>query len=43
MFCDDAEGWGGVGTGWEGGPMGRDMCIQVADTLHCMVETNTTL
>ena len=34
---------GGVGTGWEGGPTGRDMCIHVADILHCMIETNTTL
>ena len=33
--------------GWEGGPSSgdraRNMCIHVADTLHCTAGTNTTL
>ena len=31
--------WGG----WEEGPEGGDICIHIADLLHCTAETNTTL
>ena len=33
-----------MGGGWEGGPRGRgygDICIHIADSLHCTAETNT--
>ena len=41
VFRDDAEGWGGDRVGVV--LKGRDICGHVADTLHCMVETNTIL
>ena len=28
---------------WEGNPKWRDICIHIADSLHCTVETNSTL
>ena len=39
---DDLEGWGGVGSGREV-QEGGDICILMADSCYCMVETNTTL
>ena len=42
MLCDDVEEWDGE---WEGG----EVCvyiyiyIYIADSLHCIAETNTTL
>ena len=39
MLCDDLEGWD-----WLGGREvreGRDICIPVADSLHCTAGTNT--
>ena len=33
---------GGMRDGWEGGPKG-DMCMYIADSLHCTVVTNTPL
>ena len=41
MLCDGLEGWDGVG----GRELqeGRDICIHIADSLHCTAETNTTL
>ena len=27
----------------KGGSRGRDICIHIADSLHCTAETNTTL
>ena len=40
MLCDDLNEWDGVGREVrEGG----DMCIHIADSLHCTAETNTTL
>ena len=38
MFCDDPDGWD-VGEAQKG----RDICIHVADSLHCTAETNTIL
>ena len=41
MFCDDLDGWdeeGGMEV-QEGG----DICIHIADSLHCTAETNTIL
>ena len=32
-----------MGWGWEGGPEGGDICIHIADSLHCTAETNTAL
>ena len=26
---------------WEGGPRGRDICVPIADSLHCTAESNT--
>ena len=40
MLCDDLQGWDGVG-GKEA-PVGRDICIHIADSL-CTAESNTTL
>ena len=42
MLRDDLEEWDegwDEGAGWEGG----DICIHVADSLHCTAEINTTL
>ena len=40
---DDLDGGDG-GTGWERGPRGkRYMYVYMADSLHCTVETSTTL
>ena len=34
----------GVGAGeWEGGARRRDVCIHIADSLHCITESNITL
>ena len=41
MPCDDPDEWDGVQ--WEGSTRGGDICINVADSLHCTAETNTTL
>ena len=41
VFCDNLEGWDGVGGGrdvQEGG----DICILMADSYCCMAETNIT-
>ena len=38
MFCDDLDGWDGVGEAQEGG----DLCMRMADSLPCIAETNTT-
>ena len=41
MLCDDLDGWDGGGGRkvQEGGNIG----IDIADSLHCTAETNTTL
>ena len=39
MLCDDLDGWDGGREVQEGG----DICIHIADSLHCTAETNTTL
>ena len=42
MFCDNLEGWDGVGG--EGDIQERkDICILMADSCFCVAETNTTL
>ena len=41
MLCDDLDVWGG-GSGREV-QEGGDICIHIADSLHCTAETNTTL
>ena len=41
MLCDDLEGWD-EGTGREVQETG-DICIHMADSFHCIKETNTTL
>ena len=38
MLCDDLEGLAGI-EGWEE----ADVCIHMADSLHCTAETNTSL
>ena len=38
VFCDDLDGWDGVGEAQEGG----DLCMRMADSLPCIAETNTT-
>ena len=45
MLCDDIEDWGREGgrEAQEGGYMGMDICIHMADSLGCTAETNTTL
>ena len=43
VLYDDLVGWDG---GWEEGrevQERRDICIHIADSLHCTAETNTTL
>ena len=42
MLCDDLDGQDGVGGGREVQEEG-DICIHIADSLHCTAETNTTL
>ena len=42
MFCDDLEGWDGVGGGREV-QEGGDICDLMADSRHCMAEANTIL
>ena len=42
MLCDNLEGWDGVGGGGKG-QEGGDICIAMADSWWCMVETNTIL
>ena len=36
---DDLEGWNG-GVGGREAQEGRDICIHMADSLHCTVETD---
>ena len=40
MLCEDFDGWDGVG-GRRVVQEGEEICI--ADSLHCMAETNATL
>ena len=42
VLCDDLDGWDGGGGGREV-QEGGDICIHIADSLHCTAETNTTL
>ena len=42
MFCDNLEGWDGVGCGREV-PEGGDICIPMTDSCLCIAETSTTL
>ena len=42
MLCGDLDGWDGEG-GRKEVQEGGDICIHVADSLHCTAETNTTL
>ena len=42
MFCDNLEGWGGVG-GEREVQEGGGIFIPVADSCCCMAETNTGL
>lgn len=37
LLCDDLDGWDGVGEAQEGGYL----CMHMADSLHCIAETNT--
>ena len=37
MLCDDLEELAGWGVG---GPEGGDICVHIADSLHCTTETN---
>ena len=39
MLCDDLDGWEGSREALEGG----DICMQIADSLHCTAETNIAL
>ena len=41
MPCRDLDGWDG-GAGREV-QEGGDICMHIADSLHCTAETNTTL
>ena len=44
MFCDDLGGDGGrEEVGGRSKREGMDICVQRADSLHCMVGANTTL
>ena len=45
MLCDHLEGWGREGgrETQEGGDMGMDICIRIADSLCYKAETNTRL
>ena len=38
-FCDGLEGWMGV----RGFQEGEDICIHIADSLHCTADINTTV
>ena len=40
MLCGDLDGWDGEGREVQ---EGGDICIHIADSLHCTSETNTTL
>ena len=40
MFCDNLEGWDGLGVGKEVQERG-DVCIPMADSCCCMAEANT--
>ena len=40
MLCDDKRG--GMGLGVRESPEGGNICIHIADSLHCLRETNTT-
>ena len=42
MLCDDLDGWD-KGRGGREVQEGGDICIHVADSLHCTAETNTPL
>ena len=42
MLCDDLDGWDGVGDEREV-QEGEDICIHIADSLHCTAETNNTV
>ena len=42
VLCDDLEGWDEQG-GHVGGTRAEHICIQIADSLRCTVETNTAL
>ena len=43
MPCDDLERGMDWDSGkWEGSPRGRDICIRIADSLHCAADTNKT-
>ena len=43
MLYGDLDGWNGDG-GWGEGILRReDICIHIADSLHCIAETNTIL
>ena len=42
VLCDNLEGWDGLEGGRESQEVG-DICIPMADSYCCMVETNTTL
>ena len=41
VLCDDLEGWH-VGWGRREVQEGGDICIHIADSLHCAADTNTT-
>ena len=40
VICDDLDGWDGGGREVQ---EGGDICIQIAGSLCCTAETNTTL
>ena len=42
MLCDDLDGWDRM---WSGKEVqeGEDICIHIADSLHCTAEANTLL
>ena len=47
MLCDDLAGWDRVGWDGCGGREDQEggdilICIHIADSLHCIAETNTT-
>ena len=41
MLCDDLEGWDGDGSEREIHKE-ANICMPIANSLHCTVETNTT-
>ena len=45
MLCGDLDGWDGVGGRERGREVqeGGDICVHIADSLHCTAETNRTL